>query len=140
MPGHYTSEQLLKAAHYRLEQWVTSVGTIGDRTTLADVQKMAGLNIPELRAQFGPADRQTLSDKDMLVVQAEVRHAASQARGILESDSITQRLSRTVGSSAAYAVETGKGVLSSMVQGAYDPAMPPLPIMAGGSGALRGQR
>lgn len=130
-------ERVMEYVDHRLERQLRQVGTIGDHTSPRDIEQMANATIPWIRSQFEPEVSRQLSNRDLAVIQAAMRQTAAEARAILERDSITQRLERSLGAGTAAAINSVRGGLASLVRGTVDDGTPPLPFLSRSSGVVR---
>lgn len=118
-------ENFSPVVSYMLDQWLASVGTVGDGTTIEFATQLEKMDYAGLAKEFARDGYDRLSETQRQELLDVVQDAGCKARKILETDSIGQRISRSVGA-LGYVLGDGLSVVASQIVRGSDEILPPL--------------
>jgi hypothetical protein len=118
-------ENIASVVSYMLDRWVTLVGTVGDGTTIEFASRLEHIDFPQLEKEFAKDGYDRLSDAQRAELLGVVQNAGCKARKVLETDSIGQRIGRSVEAMGYTIADATVTVASEIVRGS-DELLPPL--------------
>ena len=121
-----TREQILSTYRMAVDVWLSSVGTIGDDTSMERALRFEGATPQQLMDEVGLKWHNKLSLQDYEDLSALLRNAGCNARKILENDSIGQRAERTADAAGDMVDLASRMLATGLVRGSDDTQLPPM--------------